>query len=161
LPVFARDVLHVGAPGLGWLLSASGAGALAGGITLSALAGRIRRGKLLLGASLGFTLLIAAFASSRSFALSLALLAAAGFAMILNNGLVNTLLQSLVPNELRGRVMSVYVFMYLGMTPLGSLQAGALARWLGAPAAVAIGAAVLVVIILVTWSRIPELREVR
>lgn len=161
LPVFARDVLHVGAPGLGWLLSASGAGALAGGITLSAIAGRVRRGKLLLGASLGFTAMVAAFAFSRSFLLSMVLLAMAGFAMILNNATVNALLQSLVPDALRGRVMSVYVFMFLGMTPLGSLQAGALARWLGAPAALGIGAAVLTAIILLAWIRVPELREVR
>lgn len=160
LPVFARDVLRVGAPGLGALLSATGAGALAGGLALAAIGGRVRRGPLLMGASLAFALLVAGFALSRSFALSLALLAAAGFAMILNNATTNALLQSLVPDELRGRVMGVYVFMFLGMTPLGSLQAGALARWLGAPAALALGALALLLVLLIAWWRVPELRDV-
>lgn len=161
LPVFARDVLHVGAPGLGWLLAASGSGALAGGITLSTLAGRVRRGRLVLGACLVFALLVGAFALSRSFALSLVLLAGAGFCMILTNASVNALLQSLVPDRLRGRVMSVYVFMFLGMAPLGSLQAGALARWFGAPAGLAAGAAALALVVAgVAW-RVPELRELR
>lgn len=161
LPVFARDVLHVGAQGLGWLLAASGAGALAGGITLSAVAERVRRGRLVLGASLAFAVLIAAFAASRSFPASLVLLAAAGFCMILNNASVNSLLQSLVPDRLRGRVMSVYVFMFLGMTPVGSLQAGALARWTGAPAALGIGAGVLTLLVLWVGWKVPELRELR
>ncbi|HEX2190527.1 MAG TPA: MFS transporter [Longimicrobiaceae bacterium] len=161
LPVFARDVLEVGAQGLGWLLAASGAGALAGGITLSALGGRVRRGPLVLSAMLAFAVLVAAFSLSRSFPTSMVLLAAAGFCMILNNASVNALLQSLVPDRLRGRVMSVYVFMFLGMTPVGSLQAGALARWLGAPAALALGGAVLAATVLgVAW-RVPELRELR
>lgn len=161
LPVFARDVLGVGAVGLGSLLSATGAGALAGGITLAATAGRVRRGRLLLVAVSSFSLLLIAFALSRSFALSLALLAAAGFAMILNNATTNALLQSLVPDRLRGRVMAVYVFMFLGMAPLGSLQAGALAHWLGAPTALALGAAAMLVTAVLVWLRVPELREVR
>jgi MFS family permease len=160
LPVFARDILQVGAPGLGALLSASGAGALAGGIALAAIGSRVRRGPLLLGASLVFAASVAAFALSSSFTLSMVLLAVAGFAMILNNATVNALLQSLVPDELRGRVMSVYVFMFLGMAPLGSLQAGALARWLGAPAALAIGAVALIAVIAAVWWRVPELRNV-
>jgi len=151
----------VGAQGLGWLLAASGSGALAGGITLSVLAGRVRRGRLVLGSCLAFSLLVGAFALSRSFPLSLLLLAAAGFCVILNNATVNALLQSLVPDHLRGRVMSVYVFMFLGMMPLGSLQAGALARWIGAPAAVGAGAALLALVVAgVAW-RVPELRELR
>lgn len=161
LPVFARDVLQVGAQGLGWLLAASGAGALAGGITLSAVGGRARRGPLVLAALLAFALLVAAFSLSRSFPLSMVLLAAAGFCMILNNASVNALLQSLVPDRLRGRVMSVYVFMFLGMTPVGSLQAGALARWLGAPAALTLGGAVLAATVAAVAWRVPELRELR
>lgn len=161
LPVFARDVLGVGAQGLGWLLSATGAGALVGAIALAAAAGRVRRGPLLFASSLAFALLLGGFALSRSFGLSLVLLAGAGCAMILHNATVNALLQSLVPDRLRGRVMAVYVFMFLGMTPLGSLQAGALARWLGAPAALALGAGTLLLILLGVWSRTSELRELR
>ncbi len=161
LPVFARDILGVGAQGLGWLLSATGAGALAGGLALAAIGPRVRRGRLLLGASLAFTVLIGAFALSRSFTLSLLLLAAAGFMMILNNATTNALLQSLVPDELRGRVMGVYVFMFLGMMPVGSVLIGAVARTVGAPAALLVGTTILLCIILLVWSRVPALRQVR
>ncbi len=160
LPVFARDVLHVGARGLGALLAASGAGALAGGVALAAVSSRVRRGPLLLGSAVAFTTLLIGFALSPFFGLSLVLLVGVGFAMILNTATVNSLIQSLVPDRLRGRVMSVYVFMFLGMGPVGSLQAGTLAHWLGAPAALAIGAAALLATVLAVWMRVPELRAV-
>jgi uncharacterized MnhB-related membrane protein len=89
------------------------------------------------------------------------LLAGAGFTMILNNATLNALLQALVPNRLRGRVMSVYVFMFLGMTPLGSLQAGAVARVLGAPAALLIGAAALLAVLAYIALRVPEVARAR
>ena len=161
LPVFARDVLRVGAPGLGWLLAATGAGALAGGVALAAGGGRVPRGRLMIGSALAFCVFLFAFTFVRTLVPALVLLGLAGFTMILNNATLNALLQSLVPNRLRGRVMSVYVFMFLGMTPIGSLQAGALARALGAPAALAGGAAALFLIVLGVALRVPELRRVR
>ena len=159
LPVFARDVLDVGARGLGWLLSATGAGALTAGMFLAARGTRIPRGRLIMGAGVAYSVLLMAFALSRSFWLSMVLLACAGFMIILNNATLNGLLQSRVPHRLRGRVMSVYVFMFVGMTPLGSLQAGAVARWMGAPFALAIGCAVLLVVLVWVAARVPELME--
>ena len=161
LPVFARDVLQVGATGLGWLLAATGVGALAGGVVLAAGGGRMARGKLLMLASIGFCFFLFAFTFARSLPVAAALLACTGFAMILNTATLNALLQSVTPNALRGRVMSVYVFMFLGMTPVGALQAGALARAVGAPAAVAVGASVLLLIVLIAAARIPEIWKVR
>lgn len=161
MPVFARDILRVGAHGLGWLLAATGAGALAGGIALAAAGERIPRGRIMLGASLGFCASVFAFAGSRSFAISLALLAVVGFTMVLNNATVNALLQSTVPDHLRGRVMSVYVFMFVGTAPVGALQAGALSKALDAPAALQIGAAVLAVIVIAVAWRVPELARAR
>jgi MFS family permease len=161
LPVFARDVLHVGARGLGWMLSASGVGALAAGLALASTGNRFPRGRLMVASSVAFAVLLAAFALSRSFPLSLALLAAMGFTMILNNATTNALLQTVVPDALRGRVMSVYVFMFLGVAPLGSLQAGALARWIGAPDALAAGAVTFLALVLYVSLRVPELRRVR
>jgi MFS family permease len=158
LPVFARDVLHVGAPGLGSMLSATGTGALIAGVALASGRWAIPRGRLILGATATFALVLIALSLSRSYPLTLVLLAAAGFSMILNNASVNALLQSRVPDRLRGRVMSVYVFMFIGMTPLGALQAGALARWLGAPAALAIGAVALLLVLAWIAANIPELR---
>ena len=161
LPVFARDILAVGAEGLGLMLSVSGAGALAGGITLAATARRVRRGPLLLSAAALFAVMVGGFTLSRAFPLSLALLAGAGFCLIPFTASVNALLQSIVPDALRGRVMSVYVFMFLGMTPIGSLQAGILARALGAPVALALSAGVMLGVVgLVAW-RVPELRRLR
>jgi MFS family permease len=159
LPVYARDLLRVGPEGLGLLFSATGGGALLGGLTLAGLAERLRRGRLLLVSSTLFTLFVAAFALSTSFPLSLALLAATGFCMILSTATTNALLQSLVPNAMRGRVMAVYVFMFLGMTPLGYLQAGAVARWMGAPFALAAGASLLLLGLLGFAWRSRRLRE--
>jgi predicted MFS family arabinose efflux permease len=161
LPVFARDVLHAGATGLGWLLSATGAGALAGGIALASVASRVRRGVVLMGSAVMFCLFLLAFTFSRSLSLSLVLLGLAGFSMIPFSATVNATLQSLIPDGLRGRVMSVYVFMFLGMTPIGALQAGAMARWLGAPAALAIGTVALLGVLGVVSVAVPELKGVR
>jgi MFS family permease len=158
LPVFARDVLRVGAPGLGSLLAATGTGALAAGVALASGRLAVPRGRLILGAATAYALAIIAFALSRSYPLSLVLLAVVGFAMILNNASVNSLLQSRTPDRLRGRVMSVYVFMFIGVSPLGSLQAGALARWIGAPYALACGAGALLLIVAWIAVNIPELR---
>ena len=157
LPVFARDVLRVGAPGLGSMLSATGAGALVAGMGLAAGRVRIPRGRLIIGAAVAYALLLMAFALCTWYPLSLVLLALAGFTMILNNASVNALLQSRVPDHLRGRVMSVYVFMFVGMSPLGSLQSGAVARWVGAPYALAAGAGALLLIIAWIVANVPEL----
>lgn len=158
LPVFARDVLRVGAPGLGSLLAATGAGALTAGMALASGRLRVPRGPLILGAATAHALALIAFGLSTWYPLSLVLLALAGFTMILNNASVNALLQSRTPDRLRGRVMSVYVFMFIGMAPLGSLQAGALARWIGAPYALACGAGALLLVLAWVAMNVPELR---
>jgi MFS family permease len=157
LPVFARDVLRVGAPGLGSMLSATGAGALVAGMLLATGRVPVPRGRLIVGATVAYASALIGFALSTWFPLSLVLLACAGFTMILNNASVNALLQSRVPDRLRGRVMSVYVFMFVGMTPLGALQAGALAKWIGAPYALACGAGALLLIIGWVAANVPEL----
>jgi MFS family permease len=159
-PVFARDLLRVGPQGLGWLYSASGAGALAGGLAVTSLATRFPRPRLLLWSATAFTLFVGGFALSTSFPLSLLFLAAAGFSMILSTATANSVLQTLVPNGLRGRVMSVYVVMFVGMTPIGSLQAGTVARLFGARVAVVSGATLLLVLLLTVLWRLPRLREI-
>ena len=158
LPVFARDVLGVGARGLGFLTGATGLGATVGALYV---AGRGTRGRgvlvatamALLGASL------VAFALSRAFALSLLLLVLVGAAMIVQMATSNTLLQLLAPEELRGRIVSFYMLAFLGTAPVGSLLAGSLAHALGTPAAVAIGGAVCVVAALGFTFYLPHLRR--
>jgi MFS family permease len=106
-----------------------------------------------------FGILVSLFALSRVFALSVGLLALAGCAMIVNNALTNTMLQTLVPDRLRGRVMGFYSFVFVGMAPLGAFLAGVTAEHVGAPAAVAAGGLVSALVVLTTAWRAPELRK--
>ena len=128
-------------------------------LRIAVLGQRIRKGRTLVVAGTTFGLLLMVFATSRLFPLSLALLALVGAAMIVNNALTNTLLQTLVPDHLRGRVMGFYSFMFVGMAPLGAFQAGVLAERFGAPAAVTMGGAISVVAMVIAGWRVPELRE--
>jgi MFS family permease len=160
MPVFARDVLHVNAAGYGALTASVGVGAMLGALAIALNSTRIaRRGRLMtLGGTL-FGLGVLAFSLSRSFVLSLVLLGLSGCAMIVNNALTNTLLQTIVPDELRGRVMGFYSFVFVGLSPLGAFQAGLFAEHLGAPAAIGVGAALCAVAVGVAAWRVPELRE--
>jgi MFS family permease len=157
MPVMARDVLGRGAEAFGWMSSAVGVGALVGALLLAASGRKLAKGRLLRWASLSLGVVVGAVALSRSLLLSLVFLALTGFAMIVNTATTNTLLQTLAPDHLRGRVVSVYTFAFVGMGPIGALQAGFLADHLGAPAALMSGAAVCLVIAAVTGSRIRKL----
>jgi MFS family permease len=130
MPAFARDVLQVGARGLGYLVTAAGAGALLGGFQLARHRAHQRRGPWVLGAALVFFAAIVLFCFSRTPVISALLLAVVGGAMVVSVATANSLVQTLVPNAIRGRVLSMHTMAYLGFTPLGSLLVGALAaRW--------------------------------
>ena len=139
MPVFADGVLHGGARGLGILMSATGVGALAAALTLASRTGVRGLGRWVAYSCGGFGAALALFAFSRSFWLSTALLVPVGFCMMLQMASSNTLIQTMVPDHLRGRVMSVYSMMFMGMAPFGALMGGALAHRLGAPLTVAMG----------------------
>ena len=139
MPVFADRILHGGARGLGILMSATGVGALLAALTLASRT-RVRGlGRWVAYSCGGFGAALVLFASSRSFWLSAALLVPAGFCMMLQMASSNTLIQTMAPDHLRGRVMSVYSMMFMGMAPFGALMGGALAHRLGAPLTVAMG----------------------
>lgn len=161
MPVVARDVLGKGAVEFGWMSSAVGAGALAGALMLAALARRLPKGKVLQWASTGFGVILFAFALSRSLPLSLAVLVMTGFAMIVNTATTNTLLQTLTPDHLRGRVMSVFTLAFVGMGPVGAMQAGVLADHVGAPTTLAVGAAVCIILSFALFRRVREVGELR
>lgn len=161
MPVFARDVLKVGVAGLGFLSASVGVGAVIAALGLAALAPRVKKGGILVWTGPVFGVAVAAFAASRSLLLALPVLAVAGGAMILNNAVTNTLLQTLVPDALRGRVMGFYAFVFLGMAPFGAFEAGWLAEQIGAPATVAIGGTVCALASLVMWRRVPEVPAMR
>lgn len=161
MPVFARDVLRVGAAGLGFLMAATGIGAVLAALGLAAFGPHVRKGALLVWTGPVFGASIALFAVTGWFPLALAILPVSGGAMILNNAVTNTLLQSVVPDGLRGRVMGFFTFVFIGMAPFGAFQAGWLAERLGAPTAVVIGGAVCALASLLVWRRVPEVPALR
>ena len=145
MPVFADKVLHGGARELGILMGATGVGALFGALTLAAKTGVTGLGRwvAITCATLGISLFL--FSFSTSFWLSAALLLPAGYSMILQMACSNTLIQTMVPDQLRGRVMSLYSMMFMGMAPFGAFFGGALAHRIGAPITVASGGVACVI----------------
>jgi len=159
MPVVARDVLHTDARGYGLLMAAVGIGAMLGALALAVRGPRVRKGAVLLEGGAAFGVVLVLFAAVRSVGVALALLALAGCAMIVTTALANTMLQTLVPDELRGRVMAFYAFVFVGMAPLGAFQAGLVAEHTDAPFAIALGGAgCLMAVGLAAW-RVPALRR--
>jgi MFS family permease len=159
MPIFADQILHGGPRGLGILMSAIGVGALAGALTLAAKRGIRGLGRWVAFSATGFGVSLILFSLSHSFWLSAGLLLPVGFSVMVEMASSNTLIQSLVPDSLRGRVMAVYSMMFMGMAPFGSLLAGALAHHLGAPATVAIGGVVCMAGAAVFGLHLPVLRQ--
>ena len=158
LPVIARDDLGKGAQAYGWMLSAVGFGALAGALWVASASRKIPRGRLLLRTSLASGILVALLAVPHSIGPVLVILTAMGFVMISNGASANTLLQTLSPERLRGRVVSVYTLVAVGMAPLGALEGGAVAERFGARVALMLGGSVCVLgSLLVRW-KTPELK---
>ncbi|MGH2374420.1 MAG: MFS transporter [bacterium] len=156
MPVFARDVLHVPARGYGILLTASGIGATIGVLTFATVH-PARLGAVILSTSTVFVAMLAAFAASATYSLSLVLLLVLSGAMTAYLSATNTLIQTIVPDTLRGRVMSLYMLAFFGTAPLGGLLMGSLATALGSQTAVLIGAAVCGLGIVTMWSAVREI----
>jgi MFS family permease len=140
MPIFADRILHGGARGMGILMGATGVGALLGALTLASRSGVRGLGRWVAVSCAGFGFSLLLFTFSRIFWLSAALLLPVGFCMMLEMSSSNTLIQAMVPDDLRGRVMAVYSMMFMGMAPFGALFGGALADRFGAPRTVAAGA---------------------
>ncbi|MGC2267616.1 MAG: MFS transporter, partial [Candidatus Acidiferrales bacterium] len=158
MPIFADQILHRGAHGLGILMGSSGVGALLGALTLAVRRGVHGLGRVVGSAAAAFGISLVLFAVSNSFWLSVALLIPVGYAVMLQMSSSNTLIQAMVPDELRGRAMAMYTMMFMGMAPLGSLFAGALADRIGAPWTVAIGGVGAFIAALVFMRYLPSLR---
>jgi MFS family permease len=139
MPIFADQILHGGARGLGLLMGATGVGALLGALTLAFREGVKGLGRWVAWCCAGFGASLMIFASSHSFWISVILLLPVGYSMMLQMACSNTLIQVMVPDALRGRVMAVYSMMFMGMAPIGALLGGALAERFGAPHTVALG----------------------
>lgn len=139
MPIFADRILHAGARGLGILMGVSGAGALSGALILASRQHVRGLGRWVAIATGAFSVMLILFAYSRWFSLSAALLIPIGFSVMIQMGSTNTLIQSMVPDRLRGRVLAAYTMMLMGMAPIGALLAGVLAGRIGAAATVAGG----------------------
>src|ERR1043166_7024928 len=150
MPAFARDVLGRGANGYGILMSARGRGALVGALIVATYGHLFTPRKLALGGVWLFSAALLAFAFTRNFTLALLFLFVAGFGMLLFFSTSNTVLQTIVPDEMRGRVMGVWSLVFGAMIPLCSLEAGAVAHWIGTPITLAFGAIVCAASALVT-----------
>ena len=162
MPIFADKILRGGARGLGILMGATGVGALLGAASLAARVGVRGLGKLIALAAGGFGVSLILFSFSKIFWLSTVLLVPVGFGIMVQMASSNTLIQAMVPDRLRGRVMSVYSMMFMGMAPLGALSAGALAHRLGAPWTVATGGVACIAAAIWFGRHMPKLRaEVR
>jgi MFS family permease len=158
MPIFADQILHGGASGLGILMGATGTGALLGALTLATRSGLKGISRWIAMSCAGFGASLIVFSFSKSFWLSVAVLVPAGFSMMLQMACTNTLLQTMVPDRLRGRVMAFYSMMVMGMAPFGALFAGAVANRLGAPLTVAVGASTCVVGAGIFYGYIPKFR---
>ena len=177
MPVFARDVLHGGAQvkallgsayandiahadalALGLLVASPGVGALAGALFLASRRNVVRMGRMLAFASALFGASLIGFSLSRNLWLSMALLVPAGFGILIQMAGGNTVIQTLVDDDNRGRVMSCWTMAFMGMTPFGALLAGEMAHWLSAPTAVLLGGVVCILGAMALGSRLIPMR---
>jgi len=159
MPAYAADVLRVGETGLGSLNAAVGIGALVGSLMVASLASPAAKRILLAGGAFLFPLSVLGFAVSRSLVLSMLCLALSGMGFVTQNATINTLIQATVPDELRGRVMAVYILMFFGSTPFASLMAGSLGQAVGVRAAIVVGSAITLLNAILVFSRNPALRR--
>jgi len=158
MPIFADQILHGGPEGLGLLMGMSGFGALCGALSLAVRKGVYGLGRWVAASAMAFGLALVLFSTSRTFWLSALLLVPVGFSIMVEMASSNTLIQAMVPDRLRGRVMAVYSMMFMGMAPFGALLAGWIAERYGAPETVAFGGVACVAAAGVFWARLPALR---
>lgn len=159
LPVLARDVLGLGAGGYGVLMTCVGVGAMLGALGIASAGPRLNRHRALTITSLAFPALLILVSLSRVEVLSGILLSLVGACMVVNSAVINAMLQAASPDALRGRVISVYVAVYIGSSPIGSFASGAIARAWGAAWAIGGMAAVMGVFALWAFRRYPEMRR--
>ena len=160
MPVFANDILRIGVKGLGLLMSSAGLGALAGALLLARLGKFPRKGRLLIWAVSSFALALVGFALSRNYLLALFFLIFVGAGSVMAVALVNTILQTTVPDKFRGRIMSLFMITFAGITPFGNLIAGSLAQFLGVSWALILSGCVCGLLFLLINAAFPEIRDI-
>jgi MFS family permease len=151
LPAYATDILHVGGSGYGGLLSANGFGALLGALTVATWGSRVRPRLMILGGLWLFSAMLVLLAVVRWYPLALVCLAVGGWGMLLYFSTTNTLLQTSVSDEMRGRVMGIWALVFGGMMPVGGIESGFLSHAVGVPWTITVGALICAGAGLVTW----------
>jgi len=159
MPIFADQILHGGPKALGLLMGISGVGALVGALSLALRRSPRGLGRWIAASAMGFGAALIAFSISRSFPLSVLIMLPVGFTLMVEMASSNTLIQMMIPDALRGRVMSIYSMMFMGMAPIGALIGGTLAHKLGAPLTVALGGGGCLVAGLIFALRLPQWKQ--
>jgi MFS family permease len=159
MPAFAEDVLNIGPEGLGLLSAAVGVGALIGALIVASLGTFQRKGLLLTLGNVFFPIMVLLFAASRIFPVSLLILVGVGLGFMIQNAMSNTLIQLAVPDDLRGRVMSIYMLVFQGFFPMGSLMAGGIAQKFSVPIGAAFGGTIALIAGLFWLWRAPFIRR--
>jgi MFS family permease len=159
MPVFAKDIFHGGPRTFGFLMAMSGVGALTGAIYLASRRNVIGLGRIIPLASGFFGLGIIAFALSKNLWFSMAVICIAGFSMMVQTAASNTVLQTVVEEDKRGRIMGLFTMAFLGMAPFGSLLASSLAGKIGAPNTLLLSGTCCIIGALLFIRKLPSLRE--
>ena len=160
MPIFATEVLHGGPHTFGFLMGASGVGALVGAVYLASRKSVRGLGRIIALAACILGIGLIAFSLSHIFWFSLLMMLLTGFGMIVQMASSNTVLQTIVDDDKRGRVMSLYTMAFMGMSPFGSLLAGGVAREIGAPNTLLLGGIACVLGSLLFARKLPALREI-
>jgi len=158
MPALVKQTFHGGADVLGWLMSASAIGSLVGTIILAARSSMKGIGHWLVAAMVLFASGLMLFAFNTNYYAALFLLSLIGFGMMFQMAATNTVLQTLVEEDKRGRVMSIYTMCFLGMMPLGSLISGALATVVGVPATIFASGVICLILALWLYASLPAMR---
>ncbi|MDQ1612815.1 MAG: hypothetical protein QOG00_2746 [Pyrinomonadaceae bacterium] len=158
MPLFTRDVLGLGETGLSVMMGTAGAGSFLAALMLTFLGNLRRKGLYVLGGSAAFGLSLVGFSLSTNLTLSLVMLFGLGFSIVCSIAVTNMLLQQLVTDEMRGRVMSMFMLSFIGAWPVGSFIAGVAARRFGAPHTLAVGGIIIALFNLYVAARSPRLR---
>lgn len=159
IPIFARDIFQLGPGGLAWMMGVAGAGAFCGALFLTYLGDFKQKGWFVLGGALGFGFFLIAFSLATTLTWSLTFLFGVGFMIVTAVAVINTLLHKLVTDQMRGRVMSMFILSFVGTMPIGNLLAGAVAARYGAPWTLAGSGVCIVLFVLIVGLTNHRLRQ--
>ena len=161
VPIFARNIFHLGETGFAWMMGTAGAGAFLGALLLAYLGDFRKKGWSVLGGAFAFGICLIGFGLSTHIGLSLVLLFGIGFSIVISVAVTNTLLQQLVTDQMRGRVMSMFILSFVGTMPIGSLLGGVFSDRFGAPITLAAGGFAVVIYAITVTIRNRRLRLLR